>query len=261
MKKIKTKLLTLGIIVVLAVAGLATLAACGNSGVTFTGGGEINGVDYNVSLKCKKDEEFSLTIKEIPELEITGKYEYDESKGYRFTFADQNDTIKVPKYDEATSTFTFTYTLILGDKYGTGNVTLSHVDKSFKFGGEAFFEPVVFYAFDPDVGNFGMTSCEAYMYLYEDGTLNVMASCPLTAAYAASGTWTFDAAANKYTFEYDAGGSGMGYMITAANAAGGYGPATPSETETTYNAETGAYELTIYYNLGLTSTLKLSTVF
>lgn len=256
MGKVKTKLLALLLVVAMAMGGIATLTACGNAnGVAFVGSCEINDVTYNVTLSCQKsDGEFSLKIKEIPELELNGAAEYDASKGFRFTFTDQNDTIKVPKYDAETSTFSFTYTLVLGDKYGTGDVTLSYKDETFTPGGETFFEPVVFYAFDPDVGNFGMTTCEAYLYLYEDHTFIINASCPLTAANSAYGTYTYDAENNKYVLEYDSGmPSGMGYISV--------GGRTPSETEAVYNAEKGAYELTIYYNLGLTSTLKLSTVY
>lgn len=250
MKKTKTKLLAFLLSVVLALCALAMLTACDN-GVAFTGSGEINGVTYNVTLKCGKDDTFALTIKELPELELDGTYEYDDSKGYRFTFSDQNDTVKVPKFDEATSTFSFTYKLILGDRYGTGNVTLSYVDKNFTPGEALFFEPVTFYAYDPDVGNYGMTSCEAYLYLYEDGTFMIIGSCPLTAVNAASGTYTYDAEANKYVFEYDSSiGTEMGNLNVSR-----------SDTEAVYNPETDAYEMTIYYNLGLTSTLNLSTNF
>lgn len=257
MRKIGTKLLAVLLIVVMTVCSAVILTACGG-GVEFTGSCEINGATYNVTLSCEKaDGTFSLKIKEIPELELNGTTEYDDSKGFRFTFTDQNDTIKVPKYNSETGMFTFTYTLVLGDKYGTGDVTLQYKDAKFTQGAETFFEPVVFYAFDPDVGNFGMTTCEAYMYLYEDNTFVINASCPLTAANSAYGTYSFDAANNKYVLVYDSGlQSGMGNIVVE-----GGGHMKPSETEAIYNAEKGAYELTIYYNLGLTSTLKLSTVY
>lgn len=260
MKKIIAKLSALILIACFLVCGAVTLGGCGNKKVVFDGGGEINGTYYNVSLECKdEDETFSLTIEEIPSLELTGRYEYDSARGYRFTFSDSNDTIKVPEFDETTKTFSFEYTLVLGDKYGTGNVKLSYVDEDFVQTEEAFFEPIVFYAFDEDVGGYGMTTCEAYMYLYEDGTLSIVASCPLTAVYGASGTWTFDKAANEYTFTYDAGGSGMGYLCVDKDPSSTWGY--ESDKKTVYNSETGGYELTIYYNLGLTSTLHLSTAF
>ncbi len=254
MRKIRTKLLAFLLVVAMSIGVIVMLTACGG-GVEFAGTCEINGETYNVTLSCKKENgEFSMKIKEIPELELTGDVEYDEAKGFRFTFTDQNDTIKVPVYDADTNTFSFAYTLVLGDKYGTGNVKLSYKDEAFTPGGETFFEPVVFYAFDPDVGNFGMTTCEAYLYLYEDNTFVINASCPLTAANSAYGTYVYDATNNKYVLTYDSGmPSGMGYISVSGRQ--------PSDTEAIYNAEKGAYEMTIYYNLGLTSTLKLSTVY
>lgn len=257
MKKIITKLTALICIVALSCVCLAFLTGCGSKDIVFSGGGKINDVDYNVTLRCNgKNDSFSLKIEEIPTLEINGKYEYDSSKGYRFTFTDANDTIKVPKFDEQTKTFSFEYTLVLGDKYGTGDIKLSLVDEDFVQTAEAYFEPILFYAFDPDVGNYGMTTCEAFMYLYEDGSLSITASCPLTAAYGATGTWSFDKTANQYTFTYDAGGSGMGYMFVDKDPTAWM--SYESDKVATYNEETGAYELTIYYNLGLPSTLHMS---
>lgn len=227
-------------------------SACGESAIAFKGSGEIKGVTYNVTLTCGKEEKapFTFTVAELPELSLDGTYEYDSSKGYRFTFNDKTDTIKVPKYDATKGEFKFSYNLNLGDKYGSGEVTLTLSDTNFVPGNETFFEPFSFYNFDDNF--FGMTTLETTLTLFEDGTCTLIGVCPLTSVPTRTGTYTFDAAANKYTFYLGT------ITITNRNPDGTTENVTISSYETTYDAATNTYSVTVHQEAGMMSAITVT---
>lgn len=235
--------------VVLCVAAIA-FSACNNDDTPpanqeneyafeFTGQTTIAGKNYHVSVVGSKDDDtFELLIAELPALSLDGKYDFEAGKGYRFTFDDKDDTVKVPRYDTATHEFKFTYTLNLGGNIGSGNVPLTYVDETFVPSGETFFEPFCFIG-SGEIAAYGATF-DSKVWCYEDGSVSVITVCNLVSINPGTGTWTYNSDTDTYTLTYTLVDSVMGNReYTATSSATG---------------ENGSYTFDLTVSAGLSCT-------
>lgn len=209
----KRTMMTVLIMSICAVIFSVVMVGCGpvteepEYAFVFSGSGKIGDVDYNVKISgAKETKTFVLSIAELPAIELTGTYEFDSSKGYRLTFGDNSDTVKVPKYNTATKLFSFVYELNLGTNYGKGDITFTYKNESFTPGSETFFEPFSFVG-GTDYGEplfFGMADFNMQVTLYEDNTCSATGECSLAAVNGRSGTWSYDSTENAYSFIFGA---------------------------------------------------------
>lgn len=222
------------------------LASCSNDDEAaeefvfeFSGSGTIEGTKYDFEVKgVEADNEFYIKTLNTEFEEIWGEWTFTEGKGYILTFDDAYWTEKKVKYDTDNKQFYFTYEVNLGSAVGKTKVKFTGDASTFNYDGEGWgFEPFEFSASGLDV--FGMTTVDITLTCYEDLTFKTQASCPLIAVPERNGTYSFSETDNAYTFIFS-------------------DEANPSVT--TYDSETGAYNLTLTLNVGMPLPFTISYI-
>lgn len=201
----------------LSVSLIATLTSCGqgtnkkseetvapaNSEFYFVGGGVFgDDVNYHVTITGNKDADktFVLKVKEMPALELTGKWVFVEKKGYKLYFDDTDGSFAYARYDATTKEYTLKYTLNLGGGQGRNKVVLTYKDEAFAsvYDGEGL--PPLPPTFSGHGWN-GTNRHDCALFCYEDGTcvsITDKAGVPNR-----NGTYTYDKVANKYSFTFE----------------------------------------------------------
>lgn len=175
----------------------------GDPAFVYEGGGVFaDGVNYHIVLTGNNDTDktFVLKVKEMPMLELGGNYVYVENKGYKFYFNDTDKSFAYARYDAGTKEFTLKYNLNLGGGQGRSKVVLNCKDEAFaaSYDGEGL--PPLPPTFSGHGWN-GTNRHDCVLYCYEDGTcvsITDKAGVPNR-----SGTYTYDAATNVYSFEFE----------------------------------------------------------
>lgn len=166
----------------------------------FTGSAEFNTGELNVTVYGNTDGTITLSVAEYPQVRLSGTwvlYENEEAvvgyAGYKIYFNDDVSSYEYCRFDETTSTFTFSYQLDLGSVIGSASVSFSYVDTDFVYDGIGLGpKPPVFTANDGE-----LLTCN------EDGTF--------VSGYR-TGTWDYDEEENKYIFEFE-----NGYALYSTN--------------------------------------------
>lgn len=165
-----------------------------------------DGKEYHFSVEGEKDGTFYFLIDEFPAIDIPGTYTYVENKGYKFYFEDEAKTEAYTTFDPATKTFSFDYTLNLGEGIGRGTVKLTLQNDYFAtiYDGEGLgAAPPVFTGSGWGSGN-GHVELPVELRCYEDGTCRVI-YLGETANFITSrtGKWSYDSASNVYHIDFD----------------------------------------------------------
>lgn len=206
------------LLLVLIAAQCLLLTACGgpsgstvkkpdmdeNTEFIFTGSSDqfTGGRTFNITVTGAKDGTIDVVFAEMPMASMGGTWTFVEGKGYKITFSDGSDTLCYTAYDPETLYYSFVYAPSLGEGYGSAPVTFTMADPDFakNYDGEGLgLTPPVF----DGVGYFtpgGTYEVLTRLVCREDG------SCVLTDnggfGPTREGTWTFDEAANVYSFDF-----------------------------------------------------------
>lgn len=235
----KKKLILLLTTVILIVSALVTFAGCSENKQDSEKKGETDQSDYefvfvgsssefndgrelNVSIYGNKDEgkTFNMRVKELPQINIKGKWVFVENKGYKLYFEDGADSYVYSSYDTTSKNFGFTYTLNCGEIVGSSNIKFAYKDEKFAntYDGIGLgkrppvFDTVGIYALACG-NNTGKLSCN------EDGTFIATAG-----GSTRKGTWTYDEDRNEYTFNFEFDSNyNEGYKLDFIKADGTWG--------------------------------------
>lgn len=161
----------------------------------FTGKGNANsGRELNFTITGNKDSEnsFSVTVKELKALELTGTWKFVEKKGYKLYFNDASNTLKYTNYDATSKEFSFNASIDVGS-YGTPKVSFTFKDDTFDYDGVGLGkEPPVFNTVGW-VG--GVIEVQGNLTCTEEGTFSTYD----TWHHSRVGSWSYDDKANSYT--------------------------------------------------------------
>lgn len=228
---------------------------------SFTGKEQFDdGVEYTFSIDAKDEENFALTIAELPAFELDGTYTYVENKGYKLYFDDVDSQFVYTAYDPDTADFSFKYKLDLGEALGARRVTFTDHNEAFKdsYDGEGLgLTPPTFEGggWGGYLGQFEITP--AKLTCYEDGTATFTAVA-VTAVDPKTGTWDYDEATNTYHFNFppqtfansaqleEQADGRIGYKTIHGESDirfDSYSDATETNFYTTFNEATQTYEL------------------
>lgn len=209
----KIRVLSFVLMAAMLLPAFVALAACAEPGPSttdngdyefvFEGGGEFSdGVTYHVNIKGNKDADksFALSVDEMPILKLTGNWVLEEGKGYKLYFNDANKSFAYSRYDATTKEFTLKYNLNLGGGQGMSKVVLSCKDEEFA----ETYDGVGLPPLPPTFSGHGWNKTNRYdcvLYCYEDGTC--LSVTNRTGVPNRSGTYTYDAAKNQYSFDFE----------------------------------------------------------
>lgn len=169
----------------------------------FEGGGLFSdGVTYHVSIYGNKDanQSFTLHVDEMPILTLTGNWVLEQGKGYKLYFNDTNKSFAYSRFNEDTKEFTLKYNLNLGGGQGMSKVVLTCKDEAFA----EEYDGVGLPPLPPTFSGHGWNKTNKYdcvLYCYEDGTC--LSVTNRTGVPNRSGTYTYDAEKNQYSFEFE----------------------------------------------------------
>lgn len=221
-----------------------------------------DGKDYTFHIRAPKDGDgsFLLTVDELTQFEMTGKYTYVENKGYKLYFDDVDSQFSYSSYDPATGEFTLKYALDMGEMLGKRRIAFTEKDEAFA----DIYDGIGLGMTPPTFEGYGWGGFKAQFDIapakltcYEDGTATFTATA-VTAVDPKTGTWDYDEETNTYHFsfppqtfansnnvEVQEDGT-VGYQTV-------YGPGewrydkysetTETDFYTTYDASTGTYNL------------------
>lgn len=144
------------------------------------------------------DQTLSLTVKEMPALNLSGTWTFTENKGYKIFLDDATGTFAYSRYNPETKEFTVTFDYDMGN-FGQPRAVLTYVDEAFadSYDGEGLGVKPPTFALE------GYTTYSHYGYgtivCAEDGS--VSAQLTNTGAgwyFNRNGNWTYDEAENTY---------------------------------------------------------------
>ncbi len=173
------------------------------SAYEFVFGGTVEtntGRTFTLEMTGNKDEEqtLSLTVKEMPALDLSGNWTFTENKGYKIFLDDANGTFAYSRYNPDSKEFTVTFDYDMGN-FGQPRAVLTYSNEAFA----AQYDGVGLGRKPPSFALEGYTTYKHYSYgtllCAEDGT--VTASLTNTGAgwyFNRSGTWTYNEATDEY---------------------------------------------------------------
>lgn len=172
----------------------------------FTGTTESNtGRLLNCSITGEKDGTLAVAIRELPLLEVGGRWELVEGKGYKVYLDDGNDTIAYAQYDTQTQSFSLSCYIDMGS-YGMQKVSFSCEDPAFAEGYDGVGlgkTPPAFLMTDGWGG--GIQQGSGKMVCGEDGTVTATATAAAGIFVTRTGTWSYDEAADRYEIVFSEG--------------------------------------------------------
>ncbi len=160
------------------------------------------GRTMNVTVYGLKDENNSIELRvaEYPQILIDGYYTYVEGKGYKLYFNDASSAFVYTQFHPEDNTFTFRYTLDMGDTLGSARVAFTCQDDAFaaEYDGEGLGRtPPTFVGTVAGVGG-GAVS----LVCREDGTFDT-AALSNTFGGGRTGTWEYDEENDQYLFHFN----------------------------------------------------------
>lgn len=228
----------------------------------FEGTVETNtGRTFTLEMTGNKDEEqtLSLTVKEMPALNLSGNWTFTENKGYKVFLDDALGTFAYSRYNPETKQFTVMFDYDMGN-FGQPRAVLTYTDEEFA----AEYDGVGLGRRPPSFALEGYSSGKHYSYgtlsCADDGS--AYASLTNTGAgwyFNRSGTWTYNEATDEYDIVFtdktisltdgnfdiheDAGGDFINWTkYTKDSPEPEYGiPLLVSELEDTYHLFTDPY--------------------
>ena len=166
----------------------------------FTGTTESNtGRTLNISILGEKDSDaLAVEIKELPLLELGGRYEFVENKGYKIYLNDGNDTFAYAQYDPATKDFSMPCYIDMGS-YGMQKVNFTYHDEDFaaSYDGVGLGKTPPAFLMTHGWGG-GVQEGSGKLACNEDGTVSASATCAAGIFVTRTGTWTYDEANDRY---------------------------------------------------------------
>jgi len=167
----------------------------------FSGTVETNtGRTFTLDMTGNKDEgqTLSLTVKEMPALNMTGRWTFTESKGYKIFLDNALGTFAYSRYNPETKQFTVMFDYDMGN-FGQPRAVLTYTDEEFA----AEYDGIGLGRRPPSFALEGYSSGKHYSYgtlsCADDGSVYV--SLTNTGAgwyFDRSGTWTYNEASDEY---------------------------------------------------------------
>lgn len=180
---------------------VADEAPQGDYAFVYTGTTETaTGRTFTLELLGNEDAEqtLNLTVKEMPALNLNGRWSFEEGKGYKIYLDDANGTFAYSRYNPETMVSSIMFDYDMGN-FGQPRVTLTCLDEEFA----AQYDGIGLGRKSPVFSLTGYTTYQHYGYgtllCAEDGT--VSASLTNTGAgwyFNRSGRWTYDEEADEY---------------------------------------------------------------
>lgn len=163
------------------------------------------GRTFTLNMMGNQDAEqtLSLAVKEMPALNLSGRWTFTEGKGYKMFLDDANSTFMYSRYNPDTKEFAVTFDYDMGN-FGQPRAVLTYADEAFaaEYDGEGLGPKPPAFALE------GYTTYSHYSYgtlsCAEDGT--VSANLTNTGAgwyFNRTGTWTYDEAADQYDIVFN----------------------------------------------------------
>lgn len=158
------------------------------------------GRTFTLNMLGNEDEEqtLNLTVKEMPALNLGGRWEFVEGKGYKIFLNDANGTFAYSRYNPETKVSSLMFDYDMGN-FGQPRVTLTCLDEAFA----EQYDGVGLGRKSPVFSLTGYTTYQHYGYgtllCAENGT--VSASLTNTGAgwyFNRTGNWTYDEEADEY---------------------------------------------------------------
>lgn len=217
----KKRTIALLLVLVMLLANAAILSGCGQSDTKaptvatatedylfdFQGGAQYDdGKDYTFHIRAPRDGDgsFLLTVDQLRQFEMSGKYTYVENKGYKLYFDDVDSQFSYSSYDPSTGEFTLKYTLDLGEMLGKQRITFTAKDAAFA----DVYDGVGLGMTPPTFEGYGWGGFKAQFDIapakltcYEDGTATFTATA-VTAVDPKVGTWDYNEETNTYHFNF-----------------------------------------------------------
>lgn len=234
----------------------------------FNGTTEANtGRTLNVSITGADDGSLTLSVEEIPMLEVDGHWTFEEGKGYKVYLDDGSGTFSFSQYDTEKKEFDLSMSLDLGS-YGEQKVGFTFPNAAFadSYDGVGLGKTPPSFKMTNGWGG-GIQEGSGKLACNEDGTVTATATCAAGIFIERTGSWVYDEANNCYEIEFtddydlsdmapnnvfeinawtgskDEEGSCTTYTVDEVVAADGYdsfkGPFTAE-----FNEETQQYETT-----------------
>lgn len=221
-----------------------------------------DGKEYTFHIRAPKEDDgtFTLTVDELSQFEMDGTYTYVENKGYKLYFEDVDSQFAYTSYDTETNEFTLKYNLMLGEMLGKRRITFAYSDEAFAdlYDGEGLgMTPPTFEGSGWGGYKAQFEIAPAKLTCYEDGTATFTATA-VTAVDPKTGTWDYDEETNTYHFnfppqtfsntsnvEVQEDGT-IGYQTVYGEGEwkyDKYSETTETDFYTTYDEETGTYNL------------------
>lgn len=163
------------------------------------------GRTFTLDMTGNKDESqtLNLTVKEMPALNLTGHWTFEENKGYKVFLDDDKGTFAYSRYNPDTQEFTLTFDYDMGN-FGQPRAVLTYPDAEFA----SVYDGVGLGRKPPIFAVEGYTTYSHYSYgtvlCAEDGT--VSAKFTNTGAgwyFNRSGNWTYDEVNDQYDIVFN----------------------------------------------------------